>query len=76
MVASILIVEDNPANLELMTYILAAHGYRLLTATDGERDDLLFGRVFMERTMPETALRLARIEAGADRLMAIPDGAF
>jgi hypothetical protein len=45
-------------------------------ATDGERGDLLFGRVFMERAMPETRLRLARIEAGAERLMAIPDAAF
>ena len=45
-------------------------------ATPAEREDLAFGRVFMERTMPETALRLARIEAGAGTLMAIPDAAF
>jgi hypothetical protein len=45
-------------------------------ATDAERADLMFGRAFMERTMPETALRLARITAGADTLMAIPEGAF
>jgi hypothetical protein len=30
----------------------------------------------MQRTMPETKLRLARITAGADTLMAMPDGAF
>jgi hypothetical protein len=30
----------------------------------------------MERALPETRLRLARIEAGAERLMAIPDAAF
>ena len=32
----ILVIEDNPANMELMTYLLKAHGYTLLTATDGE----------------------------------------
>ena len=45
---------------------------------DAERlkGDLMLGRVFMERTMPETALRLARITAGADTLMQVPEGAF
>jgi 3-(methylsulfanyl)propanoyl-CoA dehydrogenase len=45
-------------------------------ATPAERDDLLLGRAFMERTMPETGLRLARIQAGADTIMAIPAEAF
>ena len=35
-----------------------------------------FGRVFMERTMPETAAHLARITAGAEALMALPAEAF
>jgi acyl-CoA dehydrogenase len=34
------------------------------------------GRFFMERIMPETAMRLARISAGADTLMALPAEAF
>ncbi|MBL8582018.1 MAG: acyl-CoA dehydrogenase C-terminal domain-containing protein [Rhizobiaceae bacterium] len=34
------------------------------------------GRYFMERIMPETALRLARISAGADTMMALPAEAF
>jgi alkylation response protein AidB-like acyl-CoA dehydrogenase len=38
--------------------------------------DLVAGRAFMQRTMPETKLRLARITAGADTLMALPDAAF
>jgi alkylation response protein AidB-like acyl-CoA dehydrogenase len=38
--------------------------------------DLVAGRAFMERAMPETALRLARITAGADTLMAMPAEAF
>src|SRR5438034_6842999 len=37
MSALILIVEDNPANLELMTYLLKAFGHFLLTAHDGEQ---------------------------------------
>jgi hypothetical protein len=36
----------------------------------------LLGRAFMERAMPETALRRARIEAGSNTLMQIPEGAF
>lgn len=36
MPAHILIIEDNPANLELMTYLLEAHGFGTRTAIDGE----------------------------------------
>jgi two-component system cell cycle response regulator len=32
----ILVIEDNPANLELMTYLLRAAGHSVLTALDGE----------------------------------------
>ncbi|HET7715192.1 MAG TPA: acyl-CoA dehydrogenase C-terminal domain-containing protein [Bauldia sp.] len=45
-------------------------------ATSRGTTDLLLGRAFMERTMPETALRLARITAGADTLMGIPENQF
>ena len=37
---------------------------------------LVSGRWFMERTMPETALRLARITSGACTMSDMPDGAF
>jgi two-component system, cell cycle response regulator DivK len=33
---TILIVEDNPVNRKLLLTILKPHGYRLLTAVDGE----------------------------------------
>jgi two-component system cell cycle response regulator DivK len=33
---TILIVEDNPVNQKLLVTILRPHGYRLLTAADGE----------------------------------------
>jgi CheY-like chemotaxis protein len=36
MPARILVIEDNPANLDLMTYLLAAFGHTPLTAQDGE----------------------------------------
>jgi len=32
----ILVIEDNPQNLELMTYLLRAFGYTALTAANGE----------------------------------------
>ena len=35
--ARILIIEDNPANLELMTYLLTAFGHTVLAAGDGQR---------------------------------------
>jgi two-component system, cell cycle response regulator len=37
MAACILIVEDNPANMDLMVYLLGAYGYRTLSAWDGEQ---------------------------------------
>ncbi len=42
MPASFLIIEDNPANLELVRYLLDAHGYPTLTATNGEDGLRLF----------------------------------
>jgi CheY-like chemotaxis protein len=36
MPARILIIEDNPANLELMNYLLLAFGHNTLTACDGD----------------------------------------
>jgi hypothetical protein len=45
---------------------------------DGAQMDakLVTGRFYMERVLPETATRLARITAGADSLMAMPAEAF
>lgn len=36
MSARILVIEDNPANLELMTYLLRAYKYESIAAVDGE----------------------------------------
>jgi CheY-like chemotaxis protein len=35
--ARILIIEDNPANLELMTYLLSTFGHTVLAAEDGHQ---------------------------------------
>jgi hypothetical protein len=55
-------------------------GHRLIAAGDPRapslKADLQVGRAFIDRAMPETALRRARIEAGADALMALPAEAF
>ncbi len=52
-----------------------------LAAGAGKREDFLKNKLvtakfFMERLMPETALRKARIEAGADTMMELPAEAF
>ena len=50
-------------------------GYRLYDDEALETKRLL-ARFFMERMMPETATRLARITAGADSVMALSAEAF
>lgn len=35
MAARMLVIEDNPANLDLIAYLLGVHGYTVLTAVDG-----------------------------------------
>ncbi len=43
---------------------------------DGMDAKLMTGRFFMERCLPETATRLARISAGSETIMALPAEAF
>jgi len=51
---------------------------RKAAGVDGARMDakLVTGRFYMERVLPETATRLARITAGADSVMNMPAEAF
>jgi CheY-like chemotaxis protein len=49
--ARVLLVEDNPANLALMQYLLQAAGYTTLTATDGRQ-----GIVVAQRESPDVIL--------------------
>lgn len=44
MAARILIIEDNPANMELMVYLLRSFGYTVLQAGDGEQGTAAAGR--------------------------------
>jgi len=46
--AKILVIEDNPTNLELMSYLLKAFGHEVLTAVDGEA-----GLAVVRRSWPE-----------------------
>ncbi|MBT9487563.1 MAG: response regulator [Rubrivivax sp.] len=49
--ALILVIEDNAVNLELMTYLLQAHGHRTLSASDG-----LAGLVLARRQPPDLVI--------------------
>ena len=44
MAARVLVIEDNPTNMELMSYLLEARGYTCLKANDGESGVALAGR--------------------------------
>ena len=48
MSARILVIEDNPANLELMTYLLRAYSYEPLCASNGEK-----GLALAQSTRPD-----------------------
>jgi CheY-like chemotaxis protein len=50
-IACVLLVEDNAANLALMQYLLQASGYKILTATDGRE-----GVVVAQRECPDVIL--------------------
>ena len=51
MASRILVIEDNPTNLELMIYLLKAFGHATVTAADGEQ-----GIETARRTMPDLIL--------------------
>ncbi|HKY22928.1 MAG TPA: response regulator [Vicinamibacterales bacterium] len=51
MASRILIIEDNPTNLELMTYLLTAFGHETLSARDGEE-----GVSMARQTIPDLVL--------------------
>ena len=55
-----------------------ALGRKIADPASGQAMDarLLSARWFMERRMPETALRVARITSGACTMMDMPDEAF
>jgi hypothetical protein len=63
-----------------MWAMIAKAANEKIKAGDGRaetlKSDLQVGEAFIARSMPETALRVARISAGSDGLMAVPEAAF
>ncbi len=76
--ARILIIEDNPANLALMSYLLKSFGHTLLVATDGKsglasavshRPDLILCDIHMPVI---DGYAVARQLKGDEKLKAVP----
>jgi hypothetical protein len=71
--------------MHLFGLVALAHMWTMIAKSARERIDaddpradrlaesLMVGHAWIQRAMPETALRLARIAAGADALMAVPE---
>ena len=71
--------------MHLFGLVALAHMWALIAKASGARieagdaraerleQDLMIGRAYIERAMPETALRLTRVTAGAGALMAVPE---
>lgn len=68
--------------LVALGYMWALMAKSALAGADGKPDDAMYenklatARFFMARILPETAVRLARIQSGADSMMALPAEAF
>jgi hypothetical protein len=65
----------------MLGYMWAQMAEIALANEDESRKDffetkLILARFFMERVMPQTTMRLKRIQAGADVTMAMPAEAF
>jgi hypothetical protein len=67
-------------SLGLMWLRMAAAARRLLDAGSGDRDfleaKLATARYYAARQLPACGMHLARIESGADPVMALPAAAF
>jgi two-component system cell cycle response regulator len=76
--ASILIIEDNAANLELMTYLLSAFGHTVLTAENGMEGIAVAGSerpelIICDVQLPDLdGFEIARRLRGDPHLLSIP----
>ena len=74
--------------MHLFGLVALGHMWAMIAKASGERiaagdedaerlqNDLMIGRGWVERMLPETTLRRARISAGAKAIMAVPEAAF
>ena len=82
MSAHILVIDDNPANLELARYLLGVAGYVVETASDAEQAQQLLKQatpdlILMDITLPGMdGLTLTRKLKADERLKNIPVAAF
>jgi two-component system cell cycle response regulator len=86
MTASILVIEDNEDNIRLVDYVLRAHGYEPLLATDGaegvrlaleQRPDLILLDIRMPRMDGyEVAKRLKREGLKGTKVVAVTASAM
>ena len=82
MSAHILVIDDNPANLELARYLLGVAGYVVETASDAEQAQPLLKQatpdlILMDITLPGMdGLTLTRKLKADERLKNIPVAAF
>jgi two-component system, cell cycle response regulator len=85
MAARILVIEDNPANLELMNYLLQAFGHTTQTATDGkegldavyrERPDLILCDVQLPRVSGYEVVRQLKSDSALRTVPVVAVTAF
>jgi CheY-like chemotaxis protein len=86
MPASILVIEDNADNIRLLDYLLRAHGYEPLLATDGGEGLRIAGEVrldiiLLDIRMPhmdgyEVAARLRQMDLDGTKIVAVTASAM
>jgi CheY-like chemotaxis protein len=86
MTATILVIEDNPANIRLVDYILRAHGYEPLLATSGAEGLRIAAEakpdlILLDIRMPhmdgyEVAARLRQMDLKGAKIVAVTASAM
>jgi CheY-like chemotaxis protein len=86
MTATILVIEDNPANIRLVEYILCAHGYEPLLATSGAEGLQIAAEakpdlILLDIRMPhmdgyEVVARLKQMELEGAKIVAVTASAM
>jgi two-component system, cell cycle response regulator DivK len=72
---TILIVEDNPVNRKLLVTVLRPHGYRLLTAVDGEEAVAIACQELPDLVLMDLQLPKMNGYAATQRLKELPETA-